>query len=178
MLMIWVMLAGICGILVAYGYWVKITRRFTTVEKGRAYSSARMNSRKLKKVVLRYGIRAVVDFRRNKKEVNCERVLLESLGVKYFNLQTGQVPDDKTVEKFIEIVRCAENISVLFHCTHGAGRTGVFMAIYRMEFKGMSNRQVISKALWRSFFWNFRPDSKKERFLRSYQSSVKKMLKE
>ena len=173
-LMIWVMLANICGILLAYGYWVKITRRFTTVEKGRAYCSARMNSVKLKKIVRSYRIRAVVDFRRNKKEVNCERVLLESLGVKYFHLQTSQVPDDKTVEKFIEIVRCAENIPVLFHCTHGAGRTGVFMAIYRMEFMGMSNWQVISKALWRSFFWNFRPDSKKGGFLCGYVPSVKR----
>ncbi len=166
------MLAGIFGILVAYGYWVKITRRFTTIEKGRAYCSAEMKPAKLKKIVRLYGIRTVIDYRRNKKKVNTERAFLEKLGVEYYNLQTGQIPDDKTKISFIEITSQAENLPVLFHCTHGAGRTGLFAAIYRMEHLGWSNQKTMRRALWRSFFWNFRPDSKKGKFLKSYVAST------
>jgi protein tyrosine phosphatase (PTP) superfamily phosphohydrolase (DUF442 family) len=168
MLTIWVMLTGIFSILIAYGYWVKITRRFTTLEKDKAYCSAEMKPAKLNKIIRIYRIRAVIDFRRNKKKVNAERAFLEKLGVKYYQLQSKQVPDENIVNKFIKIISCDENIPVLFHCTHGAGRTVLFAAIYRMEFMRMSNRQVVGRALWRSFFWNFRTDSKKGRFLRSY----------
>jgi protein-tyrosine phosphatase len=62
---------------------------------------------------------------------------------------------------------------VLIHCSHGCGRTGVFTAIYRMEYQGWSNRDALNEARRKSGSLpgnkGFRDDNRKAKFLLAYQ---------
>jgi protein tyrosine phosphatase (PTP) superfamily phosphohydrolase (DUF442 family) len=158
---------ALCGSAL-YGHWVLFEYRFATVTPGQLYRSGAMPPERLVEKVEEHGIRAVVDLR-TYGEDEAERRALDALGVKYFNLPSSQAPPPDVVEGFLEIAAQSENRPLLVHCEHGVGRAVLFSALYRVEFEGWPNEQARSSAYWGSGLGNFKPDSKKGRFLLDYR---------
>ncbi len=57
----------------------------------------------------------------------------------------GSVPAEVGVKRFLEVMSDPSNYPVLVHCFAGTHRTGAYVAVYRMEFDGLSNRQAIAE---------------------------------
>lgn len=88
------------------------------------------------------GIRTVVNLRtlRTDKEGTKEN------GLKYFHI-TFQPwnAENEEVAEFLRIVTDPENQPVFVHCRHGADRTGVMVAAYRIVVQGWSREDAIEE---------------------------------
>ena len=85
------------------------------------------------------GFVSVIDFRTDPAEVAAEAEASEQAGLKHFNLpwrgQDKELPREH-IASFFGILSNAENLPVLVHCKRGAERTGLMIALYRIEFDG------------------------------------------
>ncbi len=60
-------------------------------------------------------------------------------------MRTWDIDDDKIVAALRAIREAERRGAVLFHCQHGADRTGVVAAMYRMVFQGWSREAALTE---------------------------------
>jgi len=152
------------------GHW-ELTGKFAEVEKGQFYRSAEMRIDKLVSLCRKHGIRTVIDLRTDEEKARIERASLKSVGLRYIHMPSAQIPSRRTVKIFLKIMDNLENRPVLIHCAHGIGRTGLFSAIYRIEYQGWSNSRALLEAMLLAGFGSFLPNSKKAKFISAYVPS-------
>jgi protein tyrosine phosphatase (PTP) superfamily phosphohydrolase (DUF442 family) len=152
-----------------YGHWVFFEHRFATITEGQVYKSGSMPKDDLLESVEEHGVRAVIDLRMHfPDEVAREAESLRKVGVKHFHLPTDQVPEDETVDAFLEIMKDRANRPVLIHCRDGEGRAVLFSAIYRVEFEGWGTERARRATRILSWRGGFKPGSDKGEYLRAY----------
>jgi hypothetical protein len=127
---------------------VPVHRRFATVVRGRVYKSGAMSDGGLRRAVLRYRLRSIIDLRRPTPEVEHESEVARALGVAWRNVPASQRPKPPVVDAFLQAVRESEP-PLLIHCMHGAGRARLFAAIYRIEFEGWTVERAARSLPWR-----------------------------
>jgi protein tyrosine phosphatase (PTP) superfamily phosphohydrolase (DUF442 family) len=149
-------------------YWSHVFGRFFTVAEGHLYRSAALRPDRLVRMVQRYGIRAVIDLRSARPEVERERAALAEIGVAHYHLPSKQVPRPETVDAVLALLDREENRPALIHCNHGVRRAAQFEAIYRIEYQRWQNERALSLLRRRSGFLGFRPGSRGDRFVRDY----------
>ena len=94
----------------------------------------------------RYGmpmeIKTVISLRNNAGD----GALVKPVGVRYEQIRfdTWHVKDED-VKRFLQLVRDPNNQPVLLHCKHGADRTGMMVAIYRVVEQGWSKQAAIAE---------------------------------
>ena len=159
--------AALLAILGASQYWV-LSGRVATVDAGRLYRSAALPPGTLIDVCRRLGVRTVIDLRKAPQDAGAEAAALAQAGIRHIHLPTGQVPTPDTVAQYLRIMDDARNAPALVHCTHGVGRSGVFSAIYRMEYQGWPAWRAITEAMILSGFGSFGPGNDKAKYLWSY----------
>ena len=153
---------------VARWQWSHLHGRFFTVVEGQLFRSGALRPDRLKRKVRRHGIRAVIDLRSARPEVDREREALAEIGVKHFHLPSKQVPRTETVDAVLALLDQPENRPALVHCNHGVRRAAQFEAICRMEYQRWPNERALSLLRRRSAFLGFRPGSRSSRFLQAY----------
>ena len=157
------------GVAARYAYWDVVEHRFTTIAEGRVYQSGTLPPDGLVDKIREYGIRTVIDLRREPPEViGAEQSALEGTGARYVNLPTDQVPEESDVDAFLNVLDPTA-FPVLIHCEHGYGRSVLFSAIYRIEFEGWENEQARCGTRLCSWWGSFKPGSPKGEYLRSYR---------
>jgi protein tyrosine phosphatase len=74
------------------------------------------------------------------------------LGVRYVFLgpdlvSRKRVPHDRppAIDRFLALMDDAETYPVLLHCRAGLHRTGVMVAVFRMEYQGWSHEQAFEE---------------------------------
>lgn len=81
------------------------------------------------------GIKTIVNLR----AFNSDRNELEGLGLQYVHIYCkAWHPEDEDVVKFLQVVSDPKNHPVFVHCQHGADRTGMMVASYRIVEQGWS----------------------------------------
>ena len=60
-------------------------------------------------------------------------------------------PENEEVIRFIQIVTDSNSAPVFVHCQHGADRTGLMCAIYRIAVQGWSKDEAIAEMTGGSF---------------------------
>jgi len=81
------------------------------------------------------GIKTVVDLR----ALHSDRDKLEGSGLQYVRIYCkAWHPEDEDVVKFLQVLRDPKNYPVFVHCQHGADRTGMMVAAYRVVEQGWS----------------------------------------
>jgi len=113
-----------------------------TIAEGRVYQSGVLAPDDLRDEVRRLGIRTVIDLREPWEEVQGEKAALSALGVEHVHMPTGQIPEEGTVNRFLDVMSDPTIYPVLIHCHHGTGRSVLFSAIYRIEFEGWDRERA------------------------------------
>ena len=92
------------------------------------------------KALSNVGFKTVLSFRWRKAPIAVERAYVEELGMKFINIPLNywSLPKQDEVDAFFEIVDDARHYPIFVHCFHGADRTGLLMAIYRVVRCGWS----------------------------------------
>lgn len=117
------------------------------------------------------GIKTVLNLR-NK---HSDKKMVEAAGMKSMELKFDILkgtPDKAVVESAIKALKNPENHPVYVHCAHGQDRTGVVIAIYRIEVEGWPYDAAIDEM--QAFGFNDIWTHLKE-FLRQYETKRAKM---
>lgn len=62
-------------------------------------------------------------------------------------------PNLDILKKFLKVMKDEENLPVYIHCFHGADRTGLFCAIYRIIIQGWDKESAIKEMKEYGFHW-------------------------
>ncbi len=175
LLILLVLLASLAGLI----HW-RMNYALTEVIQGELYRSAEISPKGLARLASRHNIKTVIDLRTHDSDKHSSRdIILEgealaSVGVSHINLSTGQTPEMETVSMFLEILDDPNRRPVLIHCHHGIGRTGLFVALYLIEYAGYTKEKAREHVA--GYFTlrlggrdGFRSDSNKGRFIMNYQ---------
>jgi protein tyrosine phosphatase (PTP) superfamily phosphohydrolase (DUF442 family) len=153
---------------VARWHWSHRNGRFFTVVEGELFRSGALPPDRLQGKVRRHGIRAVIDLRSARPEVEEEKQALAEVGCKHFHLPSKQIPRADTVDAVLALLDDPANRPALVHCNHGVRRAAQFEAICRMEYQRWSNERALSVLRRRSAFLGFGRGSRSRRFVQSY----------
>lgn len=136
-------------------------KRLREVEPGAFYRSGQMTVAGFREAVERYHIRTIINAQDEYPDPDIsygyfdgrtikESALCKQLGVNYVFLPPDLLPRHfiprerpKTIDKFLAVMDNSVNQPVLVHCKAGLHRTGVLVAVYRMEYQGYSQREAI-----------------------------------
>lgn len=169
-----------------YVYDRHINHNFMTITEGKVYKSGVIPPDEIKEYVDKYHIKSIVDLRFpgtgddvNNPEVPAElkaekEAVAKIPGVNYYNNGSDQVPNQKNLDYFYEIMDNPKNYPVLIHCYHGIGRAQIYSAIYRIEYEGMSNEEARQKAAFPVMFSSFDDGKPKGEFLKNYKTRKQK----
>ncbi|MBA3804594.1 MAG: tyrosine-protein phosphatase [Acidobacteria bacterium] len=94
------------------------------------------------------GIKTVLNLRMADERSRAEEQEARAAGLSFFNIQMEGLdrPKDEQVKHALEIIGDPANQPVFVHCKHGADRTGVIIAIYRMTHDGWSTEEALREA--------------------------------
>jgi protein tyrosine/serine phosphatase len=129
-----------------------IAKRFGVVEQGRIYRSGQISAPLIKKTLLNYSIRAIVDLTgedSNDIDQQAEKKAAAELGIgiKKYPLRGNGTGDVNNYAGAIIAIADAEkrNLPVLVHCAAGAQRTGGVIAAYRLLVQKKDPAFIISE---------------------------------
>ncbi|MBA2525059.1 MAG: tyrosine-protein phosphatase [Pyrinomonadaceae bacterium] len=94
------------------------------------------------------GIKTVVNLRDDDARAKQEEAGARMAGLQYFNFpfERWGRPQDKEMEQVLAIINNPANQPVFVHCQHGADRTGVVIAVYRITHDGWTSEQAKAEA--------------------------------
>ncbi len=136
-------------------------KRLREVTPGKVYRSGQMTADGFAEAVARYQIRTILNLQDEypdpdiqksfwSDETVKETALCRQLGVRYLylppdlisrRLVPAQRPE--AIERLLAVLDDPASYPVLLHCKAGLHRTGVMVAVYRMEYEGWSPQQAI-----------------------------------
>lgn len=93
------------------------------------------------------GVNTIVRLNGEGEDVAAEKKQVETLGMRFVNLPwsgTG-LPTHAQVVAFLALLHDDPSAKVFVHCREGADRTGVFVALYRMEFNHWTVAQALAE---------------------------------
>jgi len=171
----WALVAAIVAIiallpLVQYRYVYAQSKRLREVDPGRVYRSGQLNADGFRAARDQYGIRTVICLRDDDPDPDVdlrflpggdtvkESELCRQLGMRFVFIAPDlvsrkEVPTRRpeAIERFLEVMDDAASYPVLIHCNAGLNRTGVLVAVYRMEYQGWSCEQAFRETLDNGF---------------------------
>jgi protein-tyrosine phosphatase len=158
--------------LVYYRYCYTHGKRLRPVEEGKVYRSGCMTADGLAHAIKSLGIRTVLNLMEefsdpvlstgyfDTTEVH-EAELCERLGARMVNLVVDTIPPNRVaserpggIDRFLDLMDHGENYPVLIHCRAGLHRTGIIVAVYRMEYDHWSRDEAMGE-LKANGFGNF-----------------------
>jgi tyrosine-protein phosphatase SIW14 len=131
-------------------------RRLRTVEPGVLYRSGCLTAEGFKAAVAQLGIKTIINLQdewpdpavRNSyfdTSTTSEIQLCQELGVHYVYIppdllsrRRAESERPLAIEQYLAVMDNPENYPVLIHCKAGLHRTGVMVAVFRMEYQGWS----------------------------------------
>lgn len=139
-----------------YRYRYTTLKRLRVVDERKLYRSGCLTVDGFEQAIREYGIRTIVNLQEEAVDPELpktsfsmqherESELCKRLGVRYEFLKVDTLPYDReatekpwTVDAFFKIMDDPTAWPVLIHCKAGLHRTGVLVALYRMEYDGYS----------------------------------------
>ena len=111
------------------------------------YRGAQPGTGGIKKLA-QLGIKTIINLRDNDDHARAEEAEARSLGLAYLNVPLPDFnrPADKTIDQILLLITAPENQPVFVHCRRGADRTGIVIAIYRIEHDGWDSEKAKAEA--------------------------------
>jgi tyrosine-protein phosphatase SIW14 len=150
----------IATLLVGGPWWYKVEydrhfRNFHVVDAGKLYRSAQLDVDGLKHVVREYGIRTIVDLRDGQQALDrAEESWATATGIKHVRIpprawwcDDGRwpVPAEIGLAEFRQVMDDPRNHPVLVHCWGGVHRTGLYCAVYRMDYQHWTKPDAVAE---------------------------------
>jgi protein tyrosine/serine phosphatase len=168
-----------------YVYDMHINHNFETITEGKVYKSGVIPPDEIADYVADYKIKSIIDLRFpgtgdevNNPEIPVEltaekEAIAKIKGVNYFNNGSDQIPTQKNLDYFFEIMDNPDNYPVLVHCYHGVGRAEMYSAIYRIEYENWDKNDA--RLATRTFvkFSSFDNGKPKGEYLKAYKPRKK-----
>ncbi len=133
-------------------------RSFRVVLKGKLYRSGQMSHEALQHTIDEYGIKTIISLRYAVHEGGLppdweEEKYCTEHGIRYVRIrprvwtadENGEVPADKPVAEFLNVMDDPGVYPVLIHCFAGKHRTGALCSIYRMEYQHWNNDEAMQE---------------------------------
>ena len=143
---------------------------YDPVVAGQVYRSRQPNDADWAWMRQHLGIRTVIDLRGldgPQFDWPRENAGIVGAGMKHICIPlSSRGPTDEEVNRFLQAIDDPGNRPALMHCEMGRVRSGVMVAVYRMEFQGWPNQRAVDEFLAR-----LSPDddhAPAERFIRTY----------
>lgn len=132
----------IFGLIFIYFLFHYLTKNVRVQDGGKYIRSGQLSIKNFEKLVVKHGVRSVVNFRGDNAE---EQAVCEKLGIKYYSigLSAKSIPSRKRLLQMVDVLENAER-PIYAHCYGGSDRSGQFSALYHLECMGESK----AKALW------------------------------
>ncbi len=94
------------------------------------------------------GVNTVINLRDDDERADIEGREATAAGLRYFNIPVGRFgrPEDAEIDQVLALISASENGTVFIHCAHGADRTGVVVAVYRISQDGWTGEQARKEA--------------------------------
>lgn len=95
----------------------------------------------------RLGVEIVVNLRHEPDLIAGERQTVESLGLRYVSIpwNSWHQPSSQQVAEFLALLQANPRKKIFVHCHHGADRTGVMVAAYRIADEHWTPAQAIQE---------------------------------
>ncbi|MEW5800883.1 MAG: dual specificity protein phosphatase family protein [bacterium] len=134
---------GLCIVLfllASYEVYMKEQGNFHPVTPGVAYRSAQLEKDVMEYYVSKYGIRSVINLRgehSGKEWYDQEMEVCRNFKIEHHDLKMSatEMPSLDMIEALISIFKTTPR-PVLIHCKHGADRSGLAAAIWKMVIDG------------------------------------------
>lgn len=146
---------------IAYLWFVHVNHRFMAVTPNKVYKSALIPPDELEEYLVKNKIKTVVNLIEEGKKQYIDKELQkiqeinkkDNLNIKFLHINSKQVPSKENLIEYYNVLDKKENYPVLVHCYHGLGRTELYVALYKIEYEGMSPREARDDT--RIFIQNF-----------------------
>lgn len=137
-------------------------RNFRVVQPGFLLRSGQLSPQGLHRVWHEFGVGTVVTLRVNDElkgnpdlkweEKKCkkeEMVFVRLPPLPWHAKDDGPIPAQANVDRWLEVLRDAKKYPrpILVHCFKGTHRTGIYIALYRMEIERWSNEEAIAELM-------------------------------
>lgn len=139
------------------------------------------DARSLENLQRLHGVNTVVNLRGGQPDeawYRDEKRGAGKIGAKLVDLRVGSrdAPEPEKVDAFFDVVEDESNWPVLVHCQAGMHRTGLMVALYRMQYEGWSPEQAIADMERHGFDFGRHDRAKVKAFLRSYRPDPDRKL--
>ena len=185
------LLPVIVVLLIGGGIWVwegvikyrVIPKRFGVVQQGSIYRSGRLSASLVKRILVKYNIRKIVDltaYNPDNRDQQAEKQAADDLGIEIVRLPlngngTGDI--NNYARAIDTIVRAKQqNKPVLVHCAAGAQRTGGVIAAYRLLVEQKSPSFVLNELA--DYSWDPKDDTALPIYLNSHMAELAALLKQ
>lgn len=114
------------------------------------------------------GVQAIINLR---EEATESEFFTKQCGMKYLFLPVVDwaIPTKSQVLTFLQFLEQPENLPALVHCAAGVGRTGTFVACYRIS-KGMDAEEALRMTNGESPLSGVTMNSQQQSFVRDFPS--------
>ena len=94
------------------------------------------------------GIKTVINLRDDDERADTEGAAALGAGLRYFNLPLASFhrPSDHEVAEILSVINEPDNQPVFLHCKRGSDRTGIIVAVYRIDHDGWTGSQAKDEA--------------------------------
>jgi protein tyrosine phosphatase (PTP) superfamily phosphohydrolase (DUF442 family) len=118
-----------------------------------------------------FGVQTVLSFTFGPESTAAEARQVRSLGMDYVNIPWSAYhePTKDQVAAFFTILDDRKNQVLFLHCWQGADRTGVMVALYRIQHDGWSAGDAIEEM--KAFHYHFLFQPHLQRFVEAYAAS-------
>lgn len=125
-------------------------QHFSVVEPGVLSRSAMPTPGMIDWLQRAMGVRSIVTFR-EEGEGAWEEGYVEARGLRFFNFDMGskRPPHAWQVERWRDILADSSNHPIHCHCLGGADRTGIMVALYRIEHHGWDVEQALREVAYK-----------------------------
>jgi protein tyrosine phosphatase (PTP) superfamily phosphohydrolase (DUF442 family) len=138
-------------------------KRFRVVAHGKMYRSGCMTANGLAAAIKAHKIRTVINLMEEAPDPLLhphffapasvkESEVVEKAGARYVTMVVKYLPPNQarlerpeTIERYLEVLDNPDSYPVLVHCKAGLHRTGVLIAVYRMEYEGWTWQEALAE---------------------------------